>query len=477
MGNSVTHAFLWSLNSGIRDLGTLGGPNSVANGINDNGQVVGTADNTIGFHAFLWTQATGMQDLGTLQGPEGVQSRAAAINRGGQVVGLSFSLPVSSFYPHAFLWTKQSGMRDLGTLGGISSFASGINDMGQVIGSSYMPNGALHAFLWTEAGGMKDIGTLGGSQSLASAINNNGEVVGLSDTASGVTHAFLWTQMAGMQDLGTLPGVNSSSAAGVNMSGQVVGSSWQQGTSGKPFLWTRGTGMQLLGPFGNIPLSDAGPINNAGDIIGSLYTGSGYSSYLLTPKSTTLTTLASNLNPSAYGQPVTLMAMVTSSGPNRPTGRVVFRSSQNGSNFTLGTAPLNASGVATLTKSNLTAFYPYPTTAVYLGDASNLSSTSSVLTEVVKQTTSVASITSSPNPSILGQAVTFTATITSPTVTVTGPVTFAAGNMLLGTAQLSRGTATFTTSALPTGSTRVQVTYSGNSNVAKSSTSLTQTVH
>src|SRR5215470_1077517 len=79
--------------------------------------------------------------------------------------------------------------------------------------------------------------------------------------------------------------------------------------------------------------------------------------------------------------------------------------------------------------------------------------------------------------SILGQAVTFTATITSPTVTVTGPVTFAAGNMLLGTAQLSRGTATFTTSALPTGSTRVQVTYSGNSNVAKSSTSLTQTVH
>src|SRR5262249_21249543 len=107
-----------------------------------------------------------------------------------------------------------------------------------------------------------------------------------------------------------------------------------------------------------------------------------------TNRSATVTALTSNLNPSTYGQPLTFMAMVTSSGPNKLTGSVAFRSSQNGSNVTLGTIPLNTSGVATLIKSNLTAFYPYPITAVYLGDAFNLSRSSPVLTQVVKQASS-----------------------------------------------------------------------------------------
>jgi hypothetical protein len=190
----------------------------------------------------------------------------------------------------------------------------------------------------------------------------------------------------------------------------------------------------------------------------------------------TTTTLASSLNPSIYGQKVTWMAAV--SGTSTATGTVTFKSSQLGSTITLGTAPLNASGVATLTRSNLMATYPYPITAVYLGDAVNASSSSTVLNQVVNQATSVASITSSANPSRLGQAVTFTATITSPTVTPTGPVTFTAGKQVLGTAQIVPWAhkATLAISALPVGSTKITVTYYGNSNVAKSSASLTQTV-
>lgn len=188
----------------------------------------------------------------------------------------------------------------------------------------------------------------------------------------------------------------------------------------------------------------------------------------------TSTTLASSLNPSIYGQKVTWMAAV--SGMPTPTGTVTFKSSQLGSTLTIGTAPLNASGVATLTRSNLMATYPYPVTAVYLGDAVNASSSSTVLNQVVNPATSVASITSSANPSNAGQVVTFTARITSPTVVVKGPVTFTAGTTVLGTAQLSQGKATFTTSALPAGSTRVQVTYPWNSNVNKSSAALVQTV-
>ncbi|MGC2196746.1 MAG: Ig-like domain repeat protein [Terriglobales bacterium] len=198
-----------------------------------------------------------------------------------------------------------------------------------------------------------------------------------------------------------------------------------------------------------------------------------------TSKLATSTALVSSLNPSSYGQAVTCAAMVTTSGPVSPTGNVAFRWSNSGRIFTIGTAPLNASGVATLTRSNLNADpfgVPYPMVAVYSGDASNLGSTSAVLPQHVLQTKTAATITSSANPSIQGQAVTFAARITSPTVIATGPVTFFVGSTVLGTAQLSGGRAKFTTLALPVGSSTVKVTYYGNSNIAKSSASLVQTV-
>jgi hypothetical protein len=182
-----------------------------------------------------------------------------------------------------------------------------------------------------------------------------------------------------------------------------------------------------------------------------------------------LTTLTSSLNPSIYGQKVIWTATVVTSGP--VTGKVKFTWDGN----TIGTATLIASGVATLTKSNLNAD-TFPLTAVYSGDANNLGSTSAVVNQVVTQTTSAASITSSPNPSTQGQAVTFTATITSPTVKPTGPVTFTAGKTVLGTAQLSNGHAKLTISSLPVGSTKVTATYYGDSDIAKSSVSVTQTV-
>jgi len=189
-----------------------------------------------------------------------------------------------------------------------------------------------------------------------------------------------------------------------------------------------------------------------------------------TTKSATATTLASSLNPSIYGQAVTWTARVTSTGSITPTGKVTFTWGN-----TIGTATLNASSVATLTKSNLNAD-TFPLMAVYSGDAANLGSTSAVLNQVVTQTTSAATLTSSPNPSAQGQAVTFTATITSPTVPAQGPVTFTAGTKVLGTAQLSSGHAKLTISSLAVGSTKVTATYYGDSDIAKSSASVTQTV-
>jgi Bacterial Ig-like domain (group 3)/FG-GAP-like repeat len=196
-------------------------------------------------------------------------------------------------------------------------------------------------------------------------------------------------------------------------------------------------------------------------------------SQVVTPpnKFPTSTALVSSLNPSIYGQNVTWTATVTTSGSITPTGKVNFTSDGVG----IGTATLNASGVATISKRFLNAS-AFPVTAVYRGDASNLRSTSNIVNQVVEQATSAATISSSPNPSSNGQIVTFTVRITSPTVTPSGPVTFTSGKTVVGTAQLKGGKATFSTSTLPVGSDKITVTFSGNSNIAASMASLTQTV-
>ena len=185
----------------------------------------------------------------------------------------------------------------------------------------------------------------------------------------------------------------------------------------------------------------------------------------------TSTTLTSSVNPSIYGQKVTWTATSTAEGPIAPTGKVSF----TWGSFSLGSAKLNSSGVASLTLSKLNAD-SYPLTANYQGDANNVPSSSAILNQVINQTTSAATLTSSPNPSTSGEAVTFTAKITSPTTVPTGPVTFSAGKTLLGSVELSGGKATFTTSSLPVGSTTVTVTYPWNSNIASSSASVTQVV-
>lgn len=125
----------------------------------------------------------------------------------------------------------------------------------------------------------------------------------------------------------------------------------------------------------------------------------------------TTTTLASSLNPSAYGEPVTFTATVTPQGSGTPTGTVTF--SENG--ITLGTATLNASGQTTFTTNSAAQGNPLPRgtdsiVAQYGGDSTFASSTSAPLSEVVLA--QLVSITVSPNPATvaIGQAVQFTAT-------------------------------------------------------------------
>ncbi len=96
------------------------------------------------------------------------------------------------------------------------SRANGINDSGQIVGFSDLPNGQRRAVRW-QNGVMVDLGTLGGGASEAAAINMSGQIAGTSGTADGASRAFRWDAGV-MTDLGTLGGTYSE-AYGINDSG------------------------------------------------------------------------------------------------------------------------------------------------------------------------------------------------------------------------------------------------------------------
>ncbi|MGB0048040.1 MAG: choice-of-anchor tandem repeat GloVer-containing protein, partial [Terriglobales bacterium] len=185
----------------------------------------------------------------------------------------------------------------------------------------------------------------------------------------------------------------------------------------------------------------------------------------------TSTAVASNLNPSTYGQAVTLTATVSSAGPT-PTGTATFRNGKK----SLGSATLSG-GVAKLTTPALPVG-DLAIAASYSGDAANKKSTSPPLEQVVNQATSTTSVTSSLNPSKVGQKVTFTATVTSPTTTPTGTVKFMDGATELGTGKLKKGKATYSTSTLSEGSHNITAVYEGTADISGSTSPvLVQTVN
>ena len=190
---------------------------------------------------------------------------------------------------------------------------------------------------------------------------------------------------------------------------------------------------------------------------------------------TTTTAVTSAPNPSTIGQQVTFTATVTSSG-GTPTGTVIFTDSTT--NTTLGTVALGGGGNATLTINTLTTVGPHTITATYNGFGPFLPSTGTVTHNVTgTTTTTTTAITSAPNPSTIGQQVTFTATVTSSGGTPTGTVTFIVDGVSQSPVSLAAGTAAFTTSTLTAGQHSITASYGGAPGfVASTSPVLTQTV-
>jgi Bacterial Ig-like domain (group 3)/Kelch motif/Galactose oxidase, central domain len=188
-------------------------------------------------------------------------------------------------------------------------------------------------------------------------------------------------------------------------------------------------------------------------------------------KADTNSTVVSSVNPSVFGQSVTFTATVAAVAPGAgtPTGTVDFKDGAT----TIASGVMLSGGSATFTTSSLTVASHY-IKAVYSGDGNfnvtgfDAGSTATPVAQIVNKADSSSVTVSSVTPSVFGQSVTFTATVTAvapgsgmPTGTVDfkdGTTTIASGVTLSG------GSVTFTTSSLSVASHYIKAVYSGDGN-------------
>jgi len=229
-GSYISHATLWS-NGTVTDLGKYGLYSS-ANGINDSGKVVGTADSFNGSNVvssgMIWNNGVGtkinvfaldINNAGQILGDTQILNSNGSITNLGTVVNSSYtayrylndlgraagtaSVPYG-FYgnttTHAVLWNGSRAL-DLGTLSANdnTSFAAGINNLGQVVGNSYNSDiGDLKPVLWNGSTGINVNSLLANSLvsagwvlSSADDINNVGTIVGTAyNTLTGISGAY-----------------------------------------------------------------------------------------------------------------------------------------------------------------------------------------------------------------------------------------------------------------------------------------------
>jgi probable HAF family extracellular repeat protein len=226
----------------------------------------------------LW-QGGKPRNLGTLGGPD---SLGGLVNERGQVAGESFTnatknpaTGVPTMDP--FLW-QHGAMKNLGTLGGTFGTSSWMNSRGQVVGGSDLRGDRFfHPFLW-DGRRLRNLGTLGGRYGAANWISDPGAVVGFAEVASHrAYHGFLWAH-GHMRDLPPTGKARCSIAWVVNTGGQAVGADTDcRGSNLAAVLWEHGAAYDLNTLIGRFPvhLAEAFYISNRGEIacLGTLPNG------------------------------------------------------------------------------------------------------------------------------------------------------------------------------------------------------------
>ena len=186
----------------------------------------------------------------------------------------------------------------------------------------------------------------------------------------------------------------------------------------------------------------------------------------------TLTKVTAAPSPGIAGTQETITATVQLVSGSAPlTGTVTFASGTT----TLGSGTLNGSGTASA--SVTLAPGSYQIVAAYAGDANGEGSSSTALPYQVVQATTETNVTATPDPALVLSQITFTAKVTGNGIAATGTVNILANGVLIGSANLNAGTATFTDSALAAGSYAITAEYLGDmDNAASTSPAASETV-
>ncbi len=249
-------------------LDTLGGRRDYAYALNDTPTPVGESQKQgiRHFSAACWDTAGTKTEMGVLGGNK--FSVAQGINNDGDIVGASnFSASPTAF--HAFLGTCTNGgtTTDLGVLSGSgSSYAMGINASDVIAGYSNFSGGAADKYHATRysGGSWADIHPpYGGDTSRAEDINNASTIVGYGNTSTSGAHTVAWsrTSSGSYTDLGILPdpgwglgAPEGSEAYSINTAGVISGASYIQGGLGvkvyRAWIWESGFGLTDLGDLG-----------------------------------------------------------------------------------------------------------------------------------------------------------------------------------------------------------------------------------
>jgi hypothetical protein len=171
--------------------------------------------------------------------------------------------------------------------------------------------------------------------------------------------------------------------------------------------------------------------------------------------------VSSSANPSAHGQAITLTAAVTPQGStaNTPSGAVQLL--DGGAQIGAGNL---TGGTFAVTTSSLT-IGAHSITATYAGDTNFLGGQSAIFDQVVNKTPTTTTMTSSSNPSVFGQPVTLTATVTSGSGQgiPSGTVHILQGATTIASATLTNATYNLTLTSLPVGTYPLTATYDGDS--------------
>src|ERR1700733_8299414 len=191
----------------LRDMGTLGGSDTLPIAVNVHGQATGySIDGAGNARAFRYDVRTRtLTDLGVLPGLK--DSFCADINDQGQVVGWSdTTTPGSVVSRRATLWEADGTIRDLG-IDGSETKALGINSAGHACGVQTIPNGGERATIWLPGQPPTSLATLGGSSSQGLAIDDLAHVGGTETDGSNALRGFLYDPKAppGLKPL-VLPG-------------------------------------------------------------------------------------------------------------------------------------------------------------------------------------------------------------------------------------------------------------------------------